>query len=81
MLSILQIPVAFVVLKTMFSRLCNSRDVFIVPDIPSFRRDPFRTHWGKMGIDATKPLSEEAALDFQRTRIPGSEKINLMDYL
>jgi len=63
------------------TRCCPDRDVFIVPDIPSFRRDPFRTHWGKMGIDATKPLSEEAALDFQRTRIPGSEKINLMDYL
>jgi UbiD family decarboxylase len=63
------------------TRCCPDRDVFIVPDIPSFRRDPFRTHWGKMGIDATKPLSDEAAFDFQRTRIPGIEKIDLADYL
>jgi UbiD family decarboxylase len=63
------------------TRCCPDTDVFIVPDVPSFRRDPFRTHWGKMGIDATKPLSEEAAFDFQRTRIPGIEEINLKDYL
>jgi UbiD family decarboxylase len=62
------------------TRCCPDRDVFIVPDIPSFRRDPFRTHYGKMGIDATKPLEEEAALDFERTRIPGMEKIRLEDY-
>jgi UbiD family decarboxylase len=63
------------------TRCCPDTDVFIVPDIPSFRRDPFRTHWGKMGIDSTKPLSEEAASDFQRTCIPGIEKIILKDYL
>jgi UbiD family decarboxylase len=63
------------------TRCCPDTDVFIVPEVPSFRRDPFRTHWGKMGIDATKPLSEGAAFDFQRTRIPGIEDINLEDYV
>jgi 4-hydroxybenzoate decarboxylase len=63
------------------TRCCPDTGVFIVPNIPSFRRDPFRTHWGKMGIDATMPLSEEAASDFQRTRIPGVENIKLEDYL
>ena len=63
------------------TRCCPDTDVFIVPNVPSFRRDPFRTHWGKMGIDATKPLSVEAAPDFERTRIPGIDEINLGDYL
>jgi len=63
------------------TRCCPDTDVFIVPNIPSFRRDPYRTHYGKMGIDATMPLSEEAASDFQRTRIPGVENIKLEDYL
>jgi UbiD family decarboxylase len=63
------------------TRCCPDTGVFIVPNIPSFRRDPFRTHWGKMGIDATMPLSEEAAFDFQRTRIPGIENIKIEDYL
>lgn len=63
------------------TRCCPDTGVFIIPNIPSFRRDPFRTHWGKMGIDATMPLSQEAAFDFQRTRIPGIENIKIEDYL
>jgi hypothetical protein len=47
--------------------------------VPSFARDPHKIHWGRLGIDATKPLS--AAADFERKRTPGLESLRLEDYL
>jgi UbiD family decarboxylase len=65
----------------MTTRCRADKDIFIVPDVPSFRRDPHRMYWGKLGIDATKPVSQELAFEFERTRIPGVENIDLDDYL
>jgi 4-hydroxybenzoate decarboxylase len=47
--------------------------------VPSFARDPHKMHWGRLGVDATRPL--ESATDFERKRIPGAEEIRLEDYL
>jgi UbiD family decarboxylase len=65
----------------MTTRCRPDTDIFIVPDVPSFRRDPHRMYWGKLGIDATKPISEELAFEFERTEIPGIENIDLGDYI
>lgn len=51
----------------------------VIPDVPGFYRDPHRDHWGRLVIDATKPLGREA--EFERRRIPGEDKIDLADYL
>jgi UbiD family decarboxylase len=50
----------------------------VIPDVPGFYRDPHRDHWGKLIIDATKPLGRED--EFERRRIPGEDKIRLEDY-
>lgn len=63
------------------TRCRADRDIIIVPDVPSIRYDPYSVYWSKMGIDATKPFSESAAWEFERTRIPGIEGIDLQDYL
>ncbi|MBI1774181.1 MAG: UbiD family decarboxylase [Proteobacteria bacterium] len=51
----------------------------IIPDVPGFYRDPERDHWGRLMIDATKPLGREA--EFERRRIPGEDRIRLKDYV
>ena len=51
----------------------------ILADRPGFYRDPHRDHWGRLGIDATKPLGRQN--EFVRKRIPGARDINLSDYL
>jgi UbiD family decarboxylase len=55
------------------------RRALIIPDIPGFYRDPMRDHWGRLGIDATRPLGREA--EFERKSIPGQDTIRLDDYL
>lgn len=50
----------------------------VIADVPGFYRDPHRDHWGKLIIDATKPLGREA--EFERRRIPGEDAIRLEDY-
>ena len=50
----------------------------VIADVPGFYRDPHRDHWGKLIIDATKPIGREA--EFERRRIPGEEAIRLEDY-
>lgn len=52
---------------------------FIIEDVPGFYRDEHRDHWGRLAIDATKPWGREA--EFERTRIPGVERVRLSDYL
>jgi len=53
--------------------------VTVIPDVPGFYRDPQRDHWGRLLIDATKPI--DRAEEFERRRIPGEDRIRLADYL
>jgi UbiD family decarboxylase len=61
------------------TRCRPDRDVFQIPGVPSFARDPHKIHWGRLGIDATKPLDHPA--DFERKKTPGLSEIRLEDYL
>jgi 4-hydroxybenzoate decarboxylase len=67
------------VIWAMTTRCRPDRDVFIIPEVPSFARDPHQMHWGRMGIDATAPL--EYGAEFERKRTPGEGDIRLEDYL
>ena len=67
------------VLWAIGTRSRPDRDVMVVPGVPSFSRDPHRTHWGRVGIDATKPLEHLA--DFERKKTPMLDAINLDDYI
>jgi UbiD family decarboxylase len=51
------------------------KDVMIIPDTPSFYRDPHKDHWGRMGIDATAPFDRRN--EFERKRIPGADSVDL----
>ncbi len=51
----------------------------VVPDVPGFYRDPHKDHWGRLGIDATKPWGREA--EFERKRIPGGDAVDLTGWL
>ena len=61
------------------TRARPDRDYIIVPNVPSFYRDPHKDHWGRIGIDATAPY--ERREKFERKRIPGAGQVNLRDYL
>jgi UbiD family decarboxylase len=67
------------VLWAIATRCRPDRDVFQIPGVPSFARDPHKIHWGRLGIDATKPLDHPA--DFERKKTPGLHEICLEDYL
>jgi 3-polyprenyl-4-hydroxybenzoate decarboxylase len=54
------------------------KDVMIIPGTPSFYRDPYKEHWGRMGIDATAPFARRG--EFTRKRIPGAEEVDLDHY-
>ncbi|MGE4334739.1 MAG: UbiD family decarboxylase [Pigmentiphaga sp.] len=52
----------------------------VLHDVPGFYRDPHKDHWGRLGLDATRPWGREE--EFQRKRIPGEETpIDLAAYL
>jgi 4-hydroxybenzoate decarboxylase len=51
----------------------------VIADMPGFYRDPHRDHWGRLLIDATKPLGRAA--EFERRRIPGEDAIKLSEYI
>jgi 4-hydroxybenzoate decarboxylase len=51
----------------------------VVPDVPGFYRDPHKDHWGRLGIDATRPFGRET--EFEKKSIPGLSAIDLDDYL
>ncbi|MDQ2733641.1 MAG: UbiD family decarboxylase [Pseudomonadota bacterium] len=51
------------------------KDVMIIPETPSFYRDPQKDHWGRMGIDATVPFHRRG--EYERKRIPGVAGVNL----
>jgi UbiD family decarboxylase len=65
------------VIWAMSTRCRPDRDIFQIPEVPSAARDAHQSYWGRMGIDATKPL--EWAAEFERKKIPGD--IQLKDYL
>ena len=67
------------VLWAMATRCRPDRDVFQIPGVPSFARDPHKMHWGRIGIDATKPLDHLA--DFERKNTPGLQELKLEEYL
>jgi len=67
------------VLWAMATRCRPDRDVLQIPGVPSFARDPHRMHWGRLGIDATKPLDH--AGDFERKKTPGLDTLRLEDYI
>lgn len=67
------------VLWAMGTRCRPDQDVIQIPGVPSFARDPHRRHWGRIGIDATKPLDHAA--DFERKKTPGFETLRLEDYI
>lgn len=67
------------VIWAMTTRCRPDRDTFVIPDVPSFARDPHQIHWGRLGIDATAPLEWPA--EFERKRVPGAERIRFEDYL
>jgi UbiD family decarboxylase len=54
------------------------KDTIVIPDTPSFYRDPHKDHWGRMGIDATVPYARRA--EFERKRIPGADTVDLSAY-
>jgi 4-hydroxybenzoate decarboxylase len=51
----------------------------VLHDVPGFYRDPHKDHWGRLGLDATRPWGREA--EFVRKTIPGVETLRLADYL
>jgi UbiD family decarboxylase len=67
------------VLWAMATRCRPDQDIFQIPGVPSFARDPHRIHWGRLGIDATMPL--EHAAEFERKKTPGLSSLKLEDYL
>jgi 4-hydroxybenzoate decarboxylase len=67
------------VIWAMTTRCRPDRDTFVIPDVPSFARDPHQIHWGRLGIDATAPLEWPA--EFERKKIPGADRLRFEDYL
>ena len=49
--------------------------MLIIPDTPSFYRDPHREHWGRLGIDATVPYARRH--EYERKKIPGADRVDL----
>ncbi len=66
------------VMWAVLTRSRADKDVLIIPDTPSFYRDPDQDHWGRMGIDATAPFARRD--EFERKLVPGTEEVNLSDY-
>ena len=60
-------------------RASAENDISVIPGVPGFYRDPDRDHWGRLGIDATKPWNRREK--FERTRVPGVEDVDLSEYL
>lgn len=66
------------VMWAVLTRSRPDKDVMIIPETPSFYRDPYKEHWGRMGIDATAPY--ERRHEYERKKIPGVDAVNLTDY-
>jgi UbiD family decarboxylase len=66
------------VMWAVLTRSRPDRDVMIIPETPSFYRDPHKEHWGRIGIDATAPFARRH--EFERKKIPGASTVKLGDY-
>ena len=51
----------------------------VINNVAGFYRDPHKDHWGRLGLDATRPWGREA--EFIRKSIPGEDSLDLADYL
>jgi UbiD family decarboxylase len=68
------------VLWAIQTRCTPETGIYVVPRIPSYTREDVReVHRGKVGIDATAPLSMKQL--FERRRFPGEADIRLEDYI
>lgn len=67
------------VMWAVLTRSRPDKDMLIIPDTPSFYRDPLKDHWGRLLIDATKPFGREE--EFERKRLVGTEDIRLEDWI
>ncbi len=52
------------------TRCRPDKDIFIIPGVPSFARDPSQRHWGRVGIDATVPMSLVKEFERKKTSVP-----------
>jgi UbiD family decarboxylase len=66
------------VMWAILTRSRPDKDVLVIPETPSFYRDPHKEHWGRLGIDATVPF--ERRHEYERKKIPGANSVNLTDY-
>jgi UbiD family decarboxylase len=66
------------VMWAVLTRSRPDRDIIIIPETPSFYRDPYKEHWGRMGIDATVPFARRR--EYERKKIPGANSVNLTTY-
>jgi UbiD family decarboxylase len=66
------------VMWAVLTRSRPDKDVMIIPETPSFYRDPHREHWGRLGIDATVPFNRRH--EYERKKIPGAQSVTLADY-
>lgn len=66
------------VMWAVLTRSRPDKDVMVIPETPSFYRDPLKDHWGRLGIDATIPFGRKE--EYERKRIPGADAVNLSDY-
>jgi 3-polyprenyl-4-hydroxybenzoate decarboxylase len=67
------------VIRAFVSRGRVDQRIMVIDDVPGFYRDPQRDHWGRIGIDATRPFGRQD--EFQKKTIPGQDDIDLDDYL
>ncbi|HET7341884.1 MAG TPA: UbiD family decarboxylase [Methylomirabilota bacterium] len=66
------------VMWAVLTRSRPDRDVLVLPEVPSFYRDPNKDHWGRLGIDATAPFARRH--EFERKRVPGADTLDLTKY-
>ena len=66
------------VMWAVLTRSRPDRDVLVLPEVPSFYRDPHKDHWGRLGIDATAPFARRH--EFERKRVPGADTVDLDAY-
>jgi UbiD family decarboxylase len=66
------------VMWAVLTRSRPDKDVLIIPETPSFYRDPHKEHWGRLGIDATAPFGRRH--EYERKRIPGANRVDLTRY-
>ena len=68
------------VLWAIQTRCTPETGIYMVPRIPSYTREDVReVHRGKVGIDATAPISMKKL--FERRRFPGEADVRLEDYI